>query len=147
MTAQDAQVVGDEEQLVGYVRARLAEQGDALEVAFDAACPGLPPGVTEDQARRRTWAALDAAKAGADLAVLRQVLAMYDGAAETRAALRRGGWKALSHTGAVEALVNVIRVHAQHRWGDRPDFAPFRRRWVDSLRVTAAALGGPAPGG
>lgn len=120
--------------LLAFVCARVAEAAP-LDAAMDAAWPGLPAGITLEEARRRTSAALAAAGVDDTLLILRQTVALYEQAVEQAEALR-GQLGSEYGTGseiAAESYLTVIRLHAA-RWSAHPDYRPeFRCGWMDTL--------------
>lgn len=122
--------------LIAFCRARLAEAASPLDLAVDAGWPGLPEGITLDEARRRTSAALAAAGIDGTPLVLCQTIALYEQTQEHILAMAGHGIDAEGSKIAVESYLNVIRLHAAAHWPGHADYEPrFRTGWMDDLPV------------
>ncbi|GAA3665132.1 hypothetical protein GCM10022224_031830 [Nonomuraea antimicrobica] len=121
--------------LLAFVRQRLADTASPLDAAVNAAWPGLPAGITLDEARRRTSAALTAAGIDDTNLVLRQAITLYEQAVDQAASLRAQlGDNAGKGSGiAAQFYLNVIRLHAA-RWAGHDEYRPeFRHGWMEEL--------------
>jgi len=128
-------VATDADELITFCRARMAETTSPLAAAMNAAWPGLPAGISLDEAQRRTSAALAAAGITDSMLILRQTITLYEKAVEMVEWLRANhpDSDGRGHLTAAESYLNVIRLHAA-QWDRHTDYQPgFHHEWMDEL--------------